>query len=67
MSIICSTCNGIGGLKLFNKQTSILDCIYDVSVKCKEKTIPLSIILKSKGSSIVNETNTKVSCCIIIN
>ncbi len=60
LSIVCSTCKGNGGLKLFNKKTSIEDCIYDVSIKCKEKSIPLSIILKSKGSLIVNEHNFKV-------
>lgn len=58
LSIICSTCKGIGELRLYNRKTSFQDCIYDVSVKCKEKSIPLSIILKSKGSLIVDESGS---------
>ena len=61
LSIICSTCKGNGSLRLYRKKTFVEDCIYDVSVKCKEKSIPLSIILKSKGSLIVDETNNKVN------
>ena len=57
--IICKVCQGTGKLKFLKKNTSLEDCIYDVRIKCKQKSIPLKNILKNKGNLIINQTNNK--------
>ena len=57
---MCELCKGCGDVKCFKGKTTIKESIDDVIVNCKDNTIPLNIILKSRGTILVDQTKQKV-------
>lgn len=59
--IQCHSCKGFGQLKYLKYKATVKKCIDDVIINCKDDSIPLKVILKSKGTIIVNETKSKLN------
>lgn len=47
-------------------KTTVKKSMDDVVINCKDKSIPLKVILKSKGSVIVDQTMKKVFRTVFI-
>lgn len=58
---MCGLCNGAGKLNKHKRETRVQDCIYDIWIKCKEKSIPLKVLLDSIGSLILKQTDKNVN------
>jgi len=56
----CQTCKCLGQIKYIRYKTDKNHYIDDVIINCKDNSVPLKVILKGKGSVLVNQTMKKV-------
>ena len=72
--VVCSTCNGFGSVASYAKWTLFEECIDDVAIINKQlpnmrhsggaavaSSLPLKLLLDSKGTLLVDETNTSAT------
>ena len=57
----CQTCKGLGQIKYIKYKTDKNHYIDDVIINCKDNSLPLKVILKGKGSILVNQTMKKLN------
>ena len=58
--VICDLCKGCGEVMCYKGRNVVTEPIEDFIINCKDNCIPLMVLLKGKGATLVDQTRRKL-------